>query len=244
MKKRLSKKKFEKVVNEAFDEAIEAVDEREDPPTPAEKEWSKTWALAEKSSQREADRVEKLMNSDRVILLRRLDPSARKKRSPILDNLNFVFSVERLARDEGSKRAVRELTVASLDWPYPSPARGRGSPRRPVVVEVEVRLMSYLTKAVPERLRTRTFKARSVGDVLVRAAEMYDRIYREDERLGGEDTTKRDARLRRQKKPRPLLINRDEGPYIWGHDIGDLVFEQLCLRWTGDRSCKIGRAHV
>jgi len=117
-------------------------------------------------------------------------------------------------------------------------ARGHKPPVRGPV-QATITIDAYLTHQVPATLHTRTFTVRSFGEVLVHAAQMYARVYREDEKLGGESVQQRDARLRRQKKPAPLLRNRGFGPYIWGHDIGDLVFELAHIRWDGNRKCTV-----
>lgn len=143
----------------------------------------------------------------------------------------FPLDVASLATSAAMQQVVREFACSYAF----SPCR-RGTARR---IQAEITISSYLQKMVPKRFRVRRCIISSEGDALVEAAKMYARVYAEDEKRGGETTDQRDERLAKEGQPRPMLRNRDSGPYIWGHDIGDLTFETMTVRWTGKNRCKI-----
>ena len=148
-----------------------------------------------------------------------------------------TLNVGRIAASKVAQAFVKEEVNALVTaWPRGVNRLGR---RRDLPVSAKIHIDAYLTRDVPKRLRERVFKVTSVGDMLVKAALMYKKVYEADEKRGGESTTQRDARMKRAGKPRPALRNRGFGPYIWGHDISDLVFEYICIKWTGDKSCNV-----
>lgn len=156
--------------------------------------------------------------------------------------------VEDVARDKAVRSVVQRRLYDWHDWPLVK--RDKREPfwktrpkrwkpfdvrERHRTVEATIIVDSYLTSDVPEAMRRRVYKVRGPGDCLVRAADMYLRIYRENAKLGGEavypDLDKRMTKRRRQKIG---LINRGFEPYVWGHDLEDLVFEGLLVKWTSD----------
>lgn len=168
--------------------------------------------------------------------------------------LSMPLSVKSIAHDDVIRKAVGKEASFAIEWPYrrlPNATemrlefrRGRLPKYASVMVEIE---LNYpFTKKVPHKLRVQKFRVprpgmTPAGDLMVRAAEMYAAIYAADERLGGESAAKRDLRLAKAKKALPLPLNRGFGPYIWGHDIGDLVFERVRVRWLNDKrtACKV-----
>lgn len=156
------------------------------------------------------------------------------------------FSVEEIARDKALRDVLPRLLFDWHDWPF-APARKRRFKRRgkrwkrydvrerhkPVTATIIID--SYLTADVPESLRRRTYKIRGPGDALVRAADMYRRVYEENARLGGEPVYPDiDKRMRKRRRKGSSLINRGFEPYIWGHDLGDLVFEGIEIKWKNE----------
>ena len=167
--------------------------------------------------------------------------------SKIRDGEVILFlSVADIAQHNGLQSYVRKAAfVVGSQWPV-----GRYGSGKVPVVSATIHITDYLTDAVPDKLRTRTLKVKSAGDVLVAAAKMYAKVYAEDEKLGGETVEKRHARLKKKHpgnkkwnasawggRSKPLMMNRGFGPYIWGHDIEDLVFEGMYVEWTNNRSC-------
>ncbi len=108
-------------------------------------------------------------------------------------------------------------------------------------VTAHIRISAYLQDTVPEALRVKTVEVRSEGEIYVESARMFAAVYAEDHRLGGDEpdpsqdviTARVEAREKAGKMP---LVNRGKGPYIWGHDFGDLVFEGIDLVWNEDGS--------
>lgn len=171
------------------------------------------------------------------------------------------FGVQELATDKEFRSVVARRLLSFGRWPFKKSTR-RFEPihdyrKRHQTVLATIEIDAYLTKLVPERLRKRTYKIRSEGEALIRAADMYLKIFRENEKQGGEpalptdaDIRKRLAKRRRAMRAKPrkrgksrkrfgVLVNRGFDPYIWGHDLSDLVFEQIFVEWTGPKSCRI-----
>lgn len=104
-------------------------------------------------------------------------------------------------------------------------------------VEVYVELTYPLTDAVPEEVRTRNFQATTVGDVCREIRSMYEAIYAEDERQGGpgagevENAHPEHAHIEALREQGFKIMNRKAGPWVWGHDIEDLVVEILDVEW-------------
>lgn len=169
--------------------------------------------------------------------------------------MHIPFSVEALARDVMLRESVKKYLYSvgeSSKWPrkrrsrtYSRGADWRLHANRPVRGTIEID--AYLTNAVPQRLRKRTFTIRTEGEALCAGADMYLKVYGENAKLGGEavdpDVDKRlrlrRAAMKKRGKKGGVLVNRGFEPYIWGHDIGDLVFERIHIKWTGPRTCTI-----
>lgn len=177
-----------------------------------------------------------------------------KRQARIQGPLWLSLSVEGIATDPDFRRAVRRLSYSGARWEGASVQRRRprrrGAPRdfrdRNKPVEATIEIDAYLTEKVPEGLRKRTFKIRSEGDALVRAADMYRRVFEENERLGGEpalanneDVRKRVTKRSRRAKKRVFLVNRGFEPYVWGHDMSDLVFETIQIKWKDPKHCHV-----
>lgn len=115
------------------------------------------------------------------------------------------------------------FTGSALDVPIP---RSRSLAESDEPVDVYVSLSYPLTEAVPEGVRGRNFQARTVLDVCREVRSMYEAIYAEDARLGGLT-----AEQTREADPSWRLLNRKEGPWIWGHDMSDLAIEFIEFDW-------------
>jgi hypothetical protein len=96
------------------------------------------------------------------------------------------------------------------------PKRGRQVEASTKAAPVKVRIvLNYPLTDVMSK--TVTIDRRYPGEIFALAHDFYRQIYREDEKRGG--------------KAGPMnggagpLMNRGKGPLVWGHDIGDLVFE-------------------
>jgi hypothetical protein len=161
------------------------------------------------------------------------------------------LSVEKIATDRSFQNVVRRFAwVGSLGgWNLKNTYRGsRRTPLSPPA-RATIEISSYLTKEVPERMRRSVITMRREGDAVVQAARMYLRVYRANQKLGGSravvtasDLRRRVASRRRaskrDKRPR-VLLNRGFEHYVWGHDLSDLVFESMRVRWTGPRKCHV-----
>lgn len=159
------------------------------------------------------------------------------------------LGVETLATDDAFRKAVQRHLISMGDWNAPRKKRHNGKSQstydaiyEPVKATIEID--AYLTKDVPERMRKRTFKIRCEGDALCRAADMYLQIFRENEKRGGDpalataaDVAKRVSK--RKAKNGGVLCNRGSEPYVWGHDLSDLVFERIYVEWKNKRECRI-----
>jgi hypothetical protein len=112
-------------------------------------------------------------------------------------------------------------------------------------VDVYVELTYPFTDAVPEDVRTKNFKAETVGDLCREIRAMYQTIYAEDERLGGPGSVEVDVdhgefdHIEKMRSAGHNLLNRKSGPWVWGHDMEDLVIEILDLKWL-----RADHAHV
>lgn len=166
------------------------------------------------------------------------------------------LSVQAIATDRHLREAIKRYLRTWQPWEGPRMRRasfavGKTSVARALnkPVRATIKIEAYLTSNVPKRLRERVYTIRSEGEAVARAAEMYLRVYQENERLGGEpaivteaDIRKRIARRRRRaRKSAYVLVNRFDrsNEYVWGHDLCDLVFEQIHIKWTGKRACEI-----
>jgi hypothetical protein len=91
----------------------------------------------------------------------------------------------------------------------------------PVPIEVRVEIGAYLEHTWSV---TAMIDARELGIVFAIAHDMYRHVYAMDDRVWKEQG--------REPAPRvsKTVVNRAPGKYVWGHDIGDLVFEQLYFR--------------
>lgn len=63
---------------------------------------------------------------------------------------------------------------------------------------------------------------------------MYVAIYDEDVKRGGVT-----ADQYKEAHPEYRLMNRPSGPWVWGHDMSDLVIEGLVLTWKTSTHCHI-----
>jgi hypothetical protein len=170
----------------------------------------------------------------------------RRSRRPSTE-LFFDFNVKAISEKAAVRRAVVENVFFLGEWHNPEvrpnpllkPPRSKRRQCRPRVIwlpiEATIEIDAYLTDQVPNKFRKRTVMITRPGEALAQAALMYKKLYAADAKLGGltaEETTKRHP-------GRAFPLNRGFGPYIWGHDIGDLVFEGMIVRWTGPRKCSI-----
>jgi len=92
--------------------------------------------------------------------------------------------------------------------------------------EVMVRLRILLTYPLQEPWEaTVQISANRIGEVFSIAHDMYVHIYELDDaewqRNGHQDSAPRMS---------PKMLNRARGKHVWGHDMGDLVFEGLQFR--------------
>ena len=107
------------------------------------------------------------------------------------------------------KRGGKPVTVASRKRPSARPAPVK------VVVRLDYPLSEPQEKVV-------SIDRRYPGEVFALAHDFYRELYAQDEADGG--------------KPGPMnggrgpLLNRGRGPLVWGHDLGDLVFESCQYR--------------
>lgn len=167
------------------------------------------------------------MKSKRVAKQRAM----QAKRKHIRQNCVLVdafWSVDTETQAEWQARVEAEgghldFPESALDVPLPRP---RSLAPSDAPVDVYVSLSYPLTDDVPEDVRDRNFQARTVLDVCREVRSMYEAIYAEDERRGGLT-----AEQTREADPSWPLLNRKEGPWIWGHDIGDLAIEFLEFEW-------------
>ncbi len=90
---------------------------------------------------------------------------------------------------------------------------------RPAPVKVLITLTYPLNET---RTKLVTIDRRYPGAVFALAHDFYRELYAEDEARGGEAGPMNDG-----KGP---LLNRGKGPLVWGHDLGDLVFESCEYR--------------
>lgn len=150
------------------------------------------------------------------------------------------FSVAAIATDRCLQHALREYVYEFGYWPYP---KSKNLIRRWEPIEATVHITAYLTQDVPENLSQWTGTVVSPGDALVRGAKMYLRLFRENEKRGGDaaldpDVCKRSTERRRVAKRKghkgPILVNRGFESLVWGHDLEDLVFEGLYLEKMSD----------
>ena len=119
---------------------------------------------------------------------------------------------------------------AQLAPPLPRPKRFGAEPE----VEVHVELHYPLTESVPVEERTMTFPATCLLDVCRQVRARYEHLYAEDRKLGGKTADETKA-----EDPTWRLMNRKTGPWIWGHDMSDLVLEGVELRWQSPTRCTI-----
>ncbi len=207
----------------------------------------------------------KLSMSGRAVLrINRIHRIQRQYlRPPGEIRLGSALSVEALAFNPHVRALVARYAYSD-QWYQPGKrpvviVQGRG-PRRhrmgtayhrpPKRVKATIQIDAYLTRDVPARLSTKTCTISSEGEALVKAADMYAKIYREDQRLGGGPAfptaaalrvrmTRRRRRAKQKGYKGPILRNRGFGPYIWGHDLGDLVFERMYVKWLSRSRCEI-----
>jgi hypothetical protein len=175
----------------------------------------------------------------------------RHRRRPYVlqhEDISCFLSVEELATDRRIQKFVIDNAYSRGFYTRPEKMRQK----RNGVITATVCIDAYLTQKVPPRLKTKTIRMKRPrpGQALVAAAEMYRKLYELDEELGGEPATTKRALAARQrriaaarKKPgnkrRTFLVNRGFGPLIWGHDIGDLVFETMQVEWTAPSACRV-----
>lgn len=163
--------------------------------------------------------------------------------------------VQALATDRALRAAVRRHLFASVDWPRTPASEKRaraflwklGGPER-LPVTATIKIDDYLTDKVPRHLTEKTVEIRSEGEALCVAAAMYLRVYRENERRGDEPAIMTEADMRRRlvrrrkaaRRRRSFLVNRGcDQPLVWGHDLCDLEFELMHIRWTGKQTCVV-----
>jgi len=152
------------------------------------------------------------------------------------------FSVAQIATDDEFAAVISRSVYSHFRWPRKKTARRsplrrhcpqRDYRKRQLPVRATIEIDAYLTGNVPEKMRKKTVTIRSEGAALVAAAKMYLKIYEMNETLGGDRAVAPDLdkRMRERKKRGVHIINRGSEPYIWGHDIEDLVFEQIVIKW-------------
>jgi len=134
-------------------------------------------------------------------------------------------SIERRKLDPGYyrriDRAMRSMRVVSRKTSKSAkPFRRMALPSaRPAPVKVVITLTYPLSE---KRSKVVTIDRRYPGEIFALTNDFYRELYAEDERAGG--------------KAGPMnggagpLLNRGRGPLIWGHDLGDLVFESCKYR--------------
>ncbi len=84
---------------------------------------------------------------------------------------------------------------------------------------VKVRLTLDYPLSEPRSTIT-TIDRRYPGEVFGLCHDFYQKLYAEDEKLGGKS-------MAANKPDDPLPLNRRRGPLIWGHDLHDLVFQGI-----------------
>lgn len=160
--------------------------------------------------------------------------------SPIWLSIN----VSDLAFDAALADVVSRLVYSHYRWPRKksrTPERlVRDFRKRSNQVKATIEIDAYLTAEVPEKLRKKTLTIRSEGEALVAAAKMYLKVYQANEKLGGEKAFKPNIskRMAKRRKQGIHLVNRGSEPYVWGHDIEDLVFEEIYIRWLDKKKTK------
>lgn len=158
------------------------------------------------------------------------------------------MKARRIAKQRKMQRVRRRCVLVDLFWSidpetekrWPSPEseidqpipRARAIAPSDEPVDVYVCLDYPLQDAVPESARESNFKARTVKDVCLEVRRLYEAIYAEDVRLGGVT-----AEEHREKNPDYPLLNRPFGPWVWGHDIGDLAIEFIEFEWISPTHC-------
>jgi hypothetical protein len=90
---------------------------------------------------------------------------------------------------------------------------------KPAPVKVLITLSYPLTE---RRSKLVTIDRRYPGEIFALTHDFYRELYAEDEREGGTA-----GPMNGGKGP---LLNRGRGPLVWGHDLGDLVFERCEYR--------------
>ena len=156
---------------------------------------------------------------------------------------------------ETSERAARKLLqkvyhrvgsrTAAGYWTIDRSVGGYLGAKRFRYVLATIKIDYPLTDATPKRLRERTFKVKSEAECMWAAASMYDRLYKENERAGGEAANSKVALARRMRRRRRgprkyrLFENRGRNPYVWGHDLSDLVFETMRVRFSTPTKCVV-----
>jgi len=154
------------------------------------------------------------MKAKRIAKQRAMQESRRyRARMQARTYLFWPISVEHEEHPANNTEPV--LSKLRQAIPRPRSFQGEGP------VDVYVDLTYPFTEAVPEDVRTRNFQANTIEDVCREVRSIYEGIYAEDERLGGP-----------VKNPNSPLINRGLGPWVWGHDIGDLVIEIIDWNWV------------
>ncbi len=163
---------------------------------------------------------------------------AWKHRKQCCTNVYPNYPVSPVHESEGWRTLASDILSAPLPRP-PKYATESGP------VDVYVELTYPFTDAVPEEVRTKNLKVETVGDLCREIRAMYQTIYDEDERLGGPGSMEVDVdhgEFDHIEKMRSLgykIMNRKSGPWVWGHDMEDLVIEILDFEWI-----KPDHAHV
>lgn len=156
-----------------------------------------------------------------------------------------------VATNRHTQDVVQRLLVGRDFWPRRHRRRGLDSPRPRILdyrafnrpVNAIIQIADYLTDDVPEKLRKQRHTVRGEGEAVVIAAKMYLAVYKANAKLGGERAVNPDIKKRMAARRRMgvHLINRGFEPYVWGHDIEDLVFERVYVKWLDEKQTK---AHI
>lgn len=106
----------------------------------------------------------------------------------------------------------------------PARRKLKPEPEGPKTVKVRIRLTYPLNEP---HTRVVTIHTDRPGEVFGHAADLYLDIYKQDAKQGG------GAHVCDNAPPGSkgsMLMNRDFGPLVWGHDLQDLVFEGIHFR--------------
>lgn len=127
------------------------------------------------------------------------------------------------ADTEGNEEACRNgIPWRWLDLPIPRSTEFPGEGP----VDVRIVLNYPFTESVPQEFRERVVTATTPLDVCLAVRSMYEAVYAEDAKRGGLTVAQT-----RELDPTWALYNRKTGPWIYGHDIGDLVIHALQFDW-------------